>query len=167
MEKKDLRIVYMGTPDFAVESLKRLVEGGYNVVGVITLSLIHISLKCLPSSDRPGLSCPRGWVILKSVRDVRMIRHQDLLLLIHWMRLPILFWFSSMRKRISSRYWDSWRGFIKWNWMELHLWSGSWSMTVTSFPRFLNYVEGKSFRSFPGSILKERTNGSILLGGSP
>lgn len=30
MEKKDLRIVYMGTPDFAVESLKRLVEGGYN-----------------------------------------------------------------------------------------------------------------------------------------
>lgn len=32
MEKKDLRIVYMGTPEFAVESLKRLVEGGYQVV---------------------------------------------------------------------------------------------------------------------------------------
>ena len=37
MKKEDLRIVYMGTPDFAVESLKRLVEGGYNVVGVITM----------------------------------------------------------------------------------------------------------------------------------
>ena len=37
MEKDDLRIVYMGTPDFAVESLKQLVEGGYNVVGVITM----------------------------------------------------------------------------------------------------------------------------------
>lgn len=37
MEKKDLKIVYMGTPDFAVESLKRLVEGGYNVVGVVTM----------------------------------------------------------------------------------------------------------------------------------
>ena len=37
MEKKDLRIVYMGTPEFAVECLKRLVEGGYNVVGVITM----------------------------------------------------------------------------------------------------------------------------------
>lgn len=37
MDKKELRIVYMGTPDFAVESLKRLVEGGYNVVGVITM----------------------------------------------------------------------------------------------------------------------------------
>jgi len=37
MEKKDLKIVYMGTPDFAVESLRCLVEGGYNVVGVITM----------------------------------------------------------------------------------------------------------------------------------
>ena len=27
----------MGTPDFAVEALRRLVEGGYNVVGVITM----------------------------------------------------------------------------------------------------------------------------------
>lgn len=36
MTKKDLRIVYMGTPDFAVESLRALVEGGYNVVGVVT-----------------------------------------------------------------------------------------------------------------------------------
>lgn len=27
----------MGTPEFAVESLKRLVEGGYNIVGVITM----------------------------------------------------------------------------------------------------------------------------------
>lgn len=37
MKKEDLRIVYMGTPDFAVESLRALVEGGYNVVGVVTM----------------------------------------------------------------------------------------------------------------------------------
>ena len=37
MKKEDLRIVYMGTPDFAVETLRQLVEGGYNVVGVITM----------------------------------------------------------------------------------------------------------------------------------
>ncbi len=36
LTKKSLRIVYMGTPDFAVESLRCLVEGGYNVVGVVT-----------------------------------------------------------------------------------------------------------------------------------
>lgn len=37
MKKEDLRIVYMGTPDFAVESLRALVENGYNVVGVVTM----------------------------------------------------------------------------------------------------------------------------------
>ena len=33
---KDLRIVFMGTPDFAVATLKALLEHNYNVVGVIT-----------------------------------------------------------------------------------------------------------------------------------
>ena len=36
MEKKDLRIVFMGTPEFAVETLKALVENEYNVVAVVT-----------------------------------------------------------------------------------------------------------------------------------
>jgi methionyl-tRNA formyltransferase len=33
---KDLRIVFMGTPDFAVATLKTLVEHNYTIVGVIT-----------------------------------------------------------------------------------------------------------------------------------
>lgn len=33
---RDLRIVFMGTPDFAVNTLKTLVEHNYNIVGVIT-----------------------------------------------------------------------------------------------------------------------------------
>lgn len=37
MTKENLRIIYMGTPDFAVESLRALVEGGYNVVAVVTM----------------------------------------------------------------------------------------------------------------------------------
>lgn len=36
MTKQDLRIVFMGTPDFALSSLKALVESGFNVVGVFT-----------------------------------------------------------------------------------------------------------------------------------
>ncbi len=36
MSGKELRIVFMGTPEFAVPSLRALVEGGYNVVGVVT-----------------------------------------------------------------------------------------------------------------------------------
>ncbi len=34
--KEDLRIVFMGTPEFAVETLKALIEHQYNVVGVVT-----------------------------------------------------------------------------------------------------------------------------------
>lgn len=37
MTKKDLRIIYLGTPEFAVASLRTLVEGGYNVVAVVTM----------------------------------------------------------------------------------------------------------------------------------
>lgn len=35
---KDLRIIFMGTPEFAVESLKKLVDGKFNVVAVVTAS---------------------------------------------------------------------------------------------------------------------------------
>lgn len=37
MTEKELKIVFMGTPEFAVESLKQLVENGYNVVAAITV----------------------------------------------------------------------------------------------------------------------------------
>lgn len=36
IKKEDLRIVFMGTPEFAVGTLKCLVEGGYNIVAVVT-----------------------------------------------------------------------------------------------------------------------------------
>ena len=36
MKKEDLRIVFMGTPEFAVATLQALVENGYNVVAVVT-----------------------------------------------------------------------------------------------------------------------------------
>ncbi len=39
---RELRIVFMGTPEFAVASLKLLVENGCNIVGVVT------------AADRPG-----------------------------------------------------------------------------------------------------------------
>lgn len=36
MKKRDLRIVFMGTPEFAVGTLKLMVENNYQIVGVIT-----------------------------------------------------------------------------------------------------------------------------------
>lgn len=37
MSKENLKIIFMGTPDFAVETLRALVENKYNVVAVITM----------------------------------------------------------------------------------------------------------------------------------
>lgn len=37
MTKDELKIVFFGTPEFAVESLRRLVDGGYNVAAVVTM----------------------------------------------------------------------------------------------------------------------------------
>lgn len=36
MDKSSLKIIFLGTPDFAVASLKALVDNGYNVVAVVT-----------------------------------------------------------------------------------------------------------------------------------
>lgn len=37
MEKKDLKIVFFGTPEFAVESLDALMSNGFNVAAVVTM----------------------------------------------------------------------------------------------------------------------------------
>jgi methionyl-tRNA formyltransferase len=37
MNRNDLRIVFMGTPEFACESLRALTEGGYCIAGVVTM----------------------------------------------------------------------------------------------------------------------------------
>lgn len=37
MKKEDLKIVFFGTPEFAVESLGDIIDNGFNVVGVVTM----------------------------------------------------------------------------------------------------------------------------------
>ena len=44
-EKKDLRIVFMGTPEFAVGQLDAIIEAGYNVVGVVTVIYLFLPPK--------------------------------------------------------------------------------------------------------------------------
>ena len=36
MTREQLKIVFMGTPEFAVATLRRLVDNGYHVVAVVT-----------------------------------------------------------------------------------------------------------------------------------
>ena len=36
MRKEDLRIIFMGTPEFAVPTLEAILKAGYQVVAVVT-----------------------------------------------------------------------------------------------------------------------------------
>ena len=36
MDNKDIKVVYMGTPEFAVNALRRIHEEGYDIIGCFT-----------------------------------------------------------------------------------------------------------------------------------
>lgn len=101
MEKKDLRIVFMGTPEFAVESLKRLVEGGYNVVGVITMPDKPIGRhgSVLQPSPVKQYAVTQGLNILQpeKLKDETFIRelralNADLQIVVAFRMLPEVVW---------------------------------------------------------------------------
>lgn len=100
MEKSDLKIVFFGTPEFAVESLKRLVEGGYNVVGVVTMpdkpagrghKMFHSPVKEYAMEKGLKLMQP---VKLKDPEFVEELRslHADLQIVIAFRMLPEVVW---------------------------------------------------------------------------
>lgn len=101
MTQQDLRIVYMGTPDFAVESLRRLVEGGYNVVGVITMPDKPIGRHQTELSASPvkKYAVSQGISVLqpKSLKDpefleeLRVLR-ADLQIVVAFRMLPEVVW---------------------------------------------------------------------------
>lgn len=101
MEKKDLRIVFMGTPDFAVESLKSLVDGGYNVVGVITMPDKPIGRhgSVLQASPVKQYALEHGLKVLQPVKlkdetFVNELRdlHADLQIVVAFRMLPEVVW---------------------------------------------------------------------------
>ncbi len=101
MEKQDLRIVYMGTPEFAVESLRRLVEGGYNVVGVVTMLDKPMGRhgSVLQASPVKQYAESKGLKVLQPVRlkdegfveELRSLR-ADLQIVVAFRMLPEVVW---------------------------------------------------------------------------
>ena len=100
MTKEDLKIVFFGTPDFAVESLSRLHEGGYNVVGVVTMPdkpagrghhLLHSAVKQYALAHDLKLLQP---VNLKDEEFVNQLRELDaqLFIVIAFRMLPEVVW---------------------------------------------------------------------------
>lgn len=101
MEKKDLRIVFMGTPEFAVESLKRLIEGGYNVVAVVTQpdKPVGRHQDTLQPSQVKQYAVEHGLPVLQPVKMkdpefVEQLRsyHADLQVVVAFRMLPEVVW---------------------------------------------------------------------------
>ena len=101
MEKQDVKIVYMGTPEFAVESLRCLVEGGYNVVGVVTMPDKPMGRhgSVLQASPVKQYAESKGLKVLQPVRlkdegfveELRSLR-ADLQIVVAFRMLPEVVW---------------------------------------------------------------------------
>ena len=101
MSVSKLRIVFMGTPEFAVPSLKILVEHGYNIVGVITATdkyggrggkkLIESDIKKYAKAHGLNILQPKN---LKSEQFIEKLRtlKADLQIVVAFRMLPVVVW---------------------------------------------------------------------------
>ena len=100
MNRKDLRIVFLGTPEFAVESLRRLVDGGYNIVGVVTMPdkpagrghrMFQSPVKLFAVEHGLKVMQPVQLSDESFVKELRSL-HADLFIVIAFRMLPRVVW---------------------------------------------------------------------------
>lgn len=100
MNKEDLKIVFFGTPEFAVESLSRLVQGGYNVAAVVTMPDKEAGRgRKITQSDVKKYAVEKGLRVLqpeklKSPEFIETLReiNADLFIIIAFRMLPEVVW---------------------------------------------------------------------------
>jgi methionyl-tRNA formyltransferase len=100
MRKEDLRIVFLGTPDFAVESLKVLVENNYNIVGVVTMpdkvagrghKIQQSPVKQFALSNNLPILQPESLKDEQFINDLKELR-ADLQIVVAFRMLPEIVW---------------------------------------------------------------------------
>ncbi len=100
MNKKDLKIVFFGTPEFAVCSLDRLIEDGYNVAAVVTMpDKVGGRGHKVIESDVKKYAVSKGIPVLQPVklRDPEFIAslkeiNADLFIVIAFRMMPEVVW---------------------------------------------------------------------------
>jgi len=141
MTKKDLKIVFMGTPDFAVESLRALVEGGYHMVGVVTAPDKPVGRhgSVLQPSAVKQYAVSQGLAVLqpeklKEERFIEALRalQADLQIVVAFRMLPEIVWdmprFGTFNLHASLL--PQYRGAAPINWAIIH---GEEETGVTTF----------------------------------
>ena len=97
---QSLRIVFMGTPDFAVASLKALVQTGCNIVGVVTapdkpagrgMKLQGSAVKMYAQEQGLHLLQPQKLKDPQFIEDLRAL-HADLQVVVAFRMLPEVVW---------------------------------------------------------------------------
>ena len=101
MNKKDLKIIFMGTPEFAVGTLRRLVENGYNIVAVVTQpdKPVGRHQDHLQPTEVKRYATERGRPVLQPVKmkDPAFVEqlaayHADLQVVVAFRMLPEVVW---------------------------------------------------------------------------
>lgn len=149
MNKEDLRIVYMGTPDFAVEPLQKLVEGGYNIVGVITMPDKPIGRHQTDLSASPvkKYAIEKGLKVLQPaklkdpnfIEELRSLR-ADLQIVVAFRMLPEIVW--SMPKygtfNLHAALLPQYRGAAPINWAIIN---GDTETGITTFSLTMTLIQ--------------------------
>lgn len=100
MKKEDLKIVFFGTPEFAVASLRRIHESGYNIAAVVTAPdkpagrghrLLQSAVKEYAVANGLRLMQPEKLKAPEFVDELRMI-DADLFIVIAFRMLPEIVW---------------------------------------------------------------------------
>ncbi len=137
---KDLRIVFMGTPDFAVASLKKLLDNGCNIVGVITapdkpagrgLTLQQSAVKQYATQHQLYIMQPeklKNPVFLEELKNLKA----DIQVVVAFRMLPELLWNMPPMGTINvhGSLLPQYRGAAPINWAIIH---GETKTGVTTF----------------------------------
>ena len=100
MSIKDLRIVFLGTPDFAVGSLNALLEAGCNIVGVVTspdkpagrgLKLTESAVKKYAISKGLHVLQPEKLKNLAFIEELKALK-ADIQVVVAFRMLPVIVW---------------------------------------------------------------------------
>lgn len=169
MDKKELRIVYMGTPDFAVAALDKLISGGYNVVGVVTMpdKPVGRHQNTLQASPVKQYALQKGLSVLQpeKLKDETFLAaldalQPDLQIVVAFRMLPEVVW---NRPRLGTfnlhaALLPQYRGAAPINWAVIN---GDTETGVTTFFLDHNIDTGRVIRRVPVPISDTDTAGDV------
>lgn len=159
----------MGTPDFAVPSLKILVENGYNIVGVITSTdkmggrggktLLQSAVKKYALTQGLKILQPKNLKSKKFVEELRSLK-ADLQIIIAFRMLPVVVWDMPHlgTYNLHGSILPSYRGAAPLNWAVIN---GEEETGVTSFKLKHEIDTGDTLISRTIKIEKTDTAGSL------